>query len=173
MAYWKFDEGYGVTANNSTSVTGINGTLSGTTKPAWKNEEDCIVGKCLYFDGSTSYVNAADNSAYNFTTGNFTLSAWIRTGNTTQDMAIMDKYNTASSEAGFDFRVNSSTNGGKLEFMVSAGLNGGTGRRNLLESTTAVNDNKWHYVVVVRDAGVSTKFYIDGVINQMQEQITW
>ena len=46
--------------------------------------------------------------------------------------------------------------------------NGGTGRRNLLESATAVNDNKWHYVVVVRDAGVSTKFYIDGFINQMQ-----
>src|SRR3989344_6481864 len=124
VAYWKFDEGYGTRANNSTSVTGINGTLSGTTKPAWKPESECISGKCLFFDGSTSYINAADNSAYNFSTGNFTLSAWIRTSNTTQDMAIMDKYNTAASEAGFDFRVNSSTYGGKLEFMVSAGLNG-------------------------------------------------
>ena len=70
VAYWKFDEGYGITANNSTSVTGINGTLSGTTIPTWKTDDQCITGKCLYFNGSTSYVNMADNASLRVESGN-------------------------------------------------------------------------------------------------------
>lgn len=72
-AYWKFDDGQGTTAKDSTT-NGNNGTLSGSTLPTWQTEDQCISGKCLYFDGSNSYVSAYDTG---FTT-NFTVSAWIR-----------------------------------------------------------------------------------------------
>ena len=77
VAYWKFDEGYGTTAHDSTS-NGNNGTLSGTTLPTWQSKDQCISGKCLYFDGSTSYVQVPDpsNGSLDFGTNNFTASLW-------------------------------------------------------------------------------------------------
>lgn len=54
-AYWKLDEGYGTTANDSTG-NGNTGTISG---PVWKTEDLCIFGKCLYFDGSNDVVTVS------------------------------------------------------------------------------------------------------------------
>ena len=45
ISYWSFDEGNGTTAYDS--IKSYNGTL--TNGPAWRDEADCINGKCLYF----------------------------------------------------------------------------------------------------------------------------
>lgn len=55
----KMDEGYGTTTYDS-SGNGLNATLEGST--TWKNEEDCISGKCLYLDGSGDYISIPDFS---------------------------------------------------------------------------------------------------------------
>ncbi|MEM5882638.1 MAG: LamG-like jellyroll fold domain-containing protein [Candidatus Aenigmatarchaeota archaeon] len=51
MGYWKFDEGYGSIATDSSGF-GRNGTLY--NNPTWST--NCISGKCLSFDGIDDYV---------------------------------------------------------------------------------------------------------------------
>ena len=82
VGYWKFDEGSGTTAKDS-SPNGINFNLVNAT---WKSENDCIAGKCLYFDGTTSYL---DNGAFNFNvlkqgqeSASWTLSVWAKPSGT-------------------------------------------------------------------------------------------
>ncbi|MCC7571504.1 DUF2341 domain-containing protein, partial [Candidatus Micrarchaeota archaeon] len=59
VAYWKFDEGAGTTANDS-SGQGNDGTL--INSPTWQTEDLCVSGKCLEFDGSTAYISTSNPS---------------------------------------------------------------------------------------------------------------
>lgn len=73
VAYWSFDEGNGTTANDAAG--GNTGTL--TNGPAWKNEEECISGKCLYFDGGDDVVTIANSSSLTLSSS-LTISAWVK-----------------------------------------------------------------------------------------------
>ena len=54
VLYWKFDEGSGLTANDS-SANAENGSISGAT---WVNKHVCLFeSKCLQFNGTTSKVS--------------------------------------------------------------------------------------------------------------------
>ncbi|HWA51560.1 MAG TPA: DUF2341 domain-containing protein [Patescibacteria group bacterium] len=60
---WHLDEGNGTTANDA-STNANNGTLAGTTPPSWQTENNCVIGKCLLFDGQSSKITgtkAANN----------------------------------------------------------------------------------------------------------------
>lgn len=83
LGHWKFDEGYGDTANNSGAVgSSLNGNLagSGTTCPTtgacptWTNSGK--LGKALSFDGTDDHIDMGNNSSLNFTTENFTISGY-------------------------------------------------------------------------------------------------
>lgn len=88
VGYWSFDEGYGATAHDE-SGQGNDGVVSGAT---WKGEEDCVVGKCLYFDGISDYVIAS--SSINPGTTDFTVNLWMKPLNTTQSgNIVMDQRN--------------------------------------------------------------------------------
>ena len=54
--YLKLDEGHNGTHYNS-GTGSLTATSSGVT---WQNEENCIAGKCLYFDGSGDSVSVPD-----------------------------------------------------------------------------------------------------------------
>jgi hypothetical protein len=69
--YWKFDEGSGSIAYDSSGV-GNNGTIYGAT---WTNR--CISGYCLNFDGIDDRILISHSSYLNFD-GNFTLEAWVK-----------------------------------------------------------------------------------------------
>jgi hypothetical protein len=56
VGYWSFDEGYGATAHDS-SANKNDGTITGAV---WKEESECVAGKCLYFDGNGDYTEIPD-----------------------------------------------------------------------------------------------------------------
>jgi len=81
VAFWKFDEGYGQTANDST-INANNGTLGATSgvessDPTWQSEDMCVSGKCLRFDGVDDYVDMG-TSLSTLANNNFTFGAWIK-----------------------------------------------------------------------------------------------
>src|SRR3989339_271770 len=47
VGYWSFDEGYGATTHDA-SGQGNDGAITGAV---WKDESECVSGKCLWFDG--------------------------------------------------------------------------------------------------------------------------
>ena len=70
VAYWKFDEGTGTTAADS-SANGNTGTL--TNGPSWAAG---IAGNALYFDGIDDNVTVMDSNSLDLS-NSFTLSAWV------------------------------------------------------------------------------------------------
>ena len=56
VAYWRFDEGYGTTTYDD-STNDNDGTINGA---AWKPEDMCKSGKCLYFGGN-AFVSINSN----------------------------------------------------------------------------------------------------------------
>ncbi len=79
VGYWKFDEGSGTTATDS-SGNGNTGTIYGAT---WVDGKS---GKALSFDGNDDYVVS---TTVNFSTGSAdrTISFWVKSSN----MAVGNK----------------------------------------------------------------------------------
>ena len=149
VAYWKFDEGYGTTANDSTSNAN-NGTLGvGTSAPEWQSEDMCLSGKCLLFDGSNDYVDQ-NNVILSTSDGTqpYSASAWIKTST---DGGIVTQYVGGDGNR-FGLRVMSS----KLVYWKGS---------SKATSTKDVNDNDWHHVSFTKDSSGNIKLYIDGILD--------
>ncbi|MCW1949441.1 MAG: DUF2341 domain-containing protein [Candidatus Shapirobacteria bacterium] len=140
IAYWKFDEGVGSTAYDSAGNN--NGTISGAT---WQNENQCISGKCLSFDGTNDFVNLT-NLTNSGTT--YTFSFWVYS----RDSAASSKYFFDIESGRLLFGWGSDT-AGKI------GLYDGSWK--LFGNSPSVNT--WHHIEFVLNGSTSiAKMYLDG-----------
>ena len=153
VAYWKFDEGYGTTANDSTTNQN-SGTLSGTTKPTWQTEDQCVTGKCLFFDGSTSYVTAGNGTSVQLVT-DLTLSAWIKL---TSNNAVHDIVAKKGASGQFGYRLYTDASG-KLNMEVSIDGSATT----IVTGSTALSANTWYHVEGVYANSTSLTIYVNAI----------
>ena len=157
-----FNEGYGTTVND------LNSTLTGTiTNAVWKSEEFCKVSKCLYFDGSGDLINFGNDSDVTFTTGSFTITGWFRTPDITSGQrTIVAKHNATA--GGYKVYIDSS---GYLIFGIDPDSTWSPSD-SVSSSTTALDDNKWHHFVAVKNGTTSISLYVDGNLMQTDSSIT-
>ena len=81
VGHWLFNGNLNdqtLNANHGTSFNGVGYTTG----------VDGTVNGALVFDGVNDYVDIANHVAYNFGTGNFTLSYWFNTGSTAVPMRV-------------------------------------------------------------------------------------
>lgn len=158
VAYWKFDEGFGTNAQDSTAQNN-DGTLtnmSATASPTsgWQTEDKCVSGKCLAFDGTDDSVvvsNGAKISSYNTSR---TVSVWFRAGSLGAQRAIMSAASTAKSGSPLWLLVQNASN----LLSVYHGSNYRSG-------TTVLQANKWYYATYTFDSSNNaTKLYLDGKV---------
>ncbi len=151
-SHWKFDEGYGTTAYDQ-STNGLNGSLGiGNTAPTWQQEDMCVDGKCLYFDGSNDTVTVSDNDQLDFgTTGDFSLFTWVRGSDS--DGGVITKREPSTLE-GYRIYVYNGKPYSVVDTTVTNCVQS--------ESVAAINDNQWHHVGFVADRDSNVKFYTDG-----------
>lgn len=158
LGYWKFEQGYGTTANNSGNLgSAVAGTLNNMASPAtstsgWTTSGK--IGKALSFDGSDDFVSTSRSALVS----GLTFSAWIK---------------TSSSDATSAYQGNAAQNiiGDNTDNVVLGfGVHNGKVRYNHFNSTwtavdgnSTVNNNAWHHIAVTHDAssGVIT-IYVDG-----------
>jgi hypothetical protein len=156
VAYWKFNEGTGTTANDATTnkntATLVNMSSTIATNSGWLTEDMCVSGKCLGFDGQNDYVQATRNSQLEPSV--LTVAAWIKTNpDTSSNHHIISKCSSDSScTTGYALF----TNAGPYTFLV----------RGL--STTVVSagvnpSGNWDYVVGVYN-GSTLSIYVNGVL---------
>lgn len=153
VAHWKFDETAGTTTVDSAGS--FDGTLSGSASFVAGG----ISGNAIkLLNAGNSLVNMG-NTVPGFTTGNFTIVAWIKTTATNGDAIFAGKH-LAGQSSGYFLGVNAigGTGGAanKAAFYPS-----GRGS-NIPFSTTTVNDGTWHQVVGVYTAGGNAQVYVDG-----------
>ncbi len=110
----------------------------------------------LPLNGVDKFIEISNVPALNFGTGDFSISAWIKTNDTSGIDVILDKrVETSGPVQGY---VLSNSNG-KLLFQMADG----SGWTNY-DSNVFIADGKWHYVGVTvdRDDPNGGRWYVDG-----------
>ena len=146
IGHWKFDDGSGNTAADSSGY-GNDGTVCGT--PTWQPSEGYIDG-ALEFDGIDDYVTT--DFALDPSRGAFSAFAWIR--------GAVPGRTVISQAAGTGFGQKwlcTDPSDGRLMTRLTCG-----GRfPSALTSQTVVTDDTWHHVGLVWD-GSRRYLYADG-----------
>jgi hypothetical protein len=164
IGYWKFDEGYGDTAYDS-SPQGNDGNLYGTcpgagTCPSWTNSGK--IGKALSFDGGDYLQVSADSSLNLVNNGDYTVSAWLYPDWSSEaDNAIAITYEdgggTGRTLMTIDLDDDDCPGSNKINNYLGANWNCGN---------TSIQNQTWTYVtLVVTENGTSdeVKWYINGI----------
>ncbi len=141
VGHWKFDEMSGLTAKDTSGSN--NGTLN--NGPTW--EQGKRGGALGFNSGSSQYVSIPDHASNRFGTGDFTLSIWIKT-TTSANEVFIGKYN---GDANNEYYMN--IDSGVIAFEISSSrVNSGA---------VLGNDDRWHHIVGLRNLG-TTYLFIDG-----------
>jgi len=145
VGYWKFDEGSGTTAYDS-SGNGLDGTLNGD--PQWVEGQ---LGGALDFDGDDSVE--IPHSPLLSITGEITITAWTNMrGNASGELAIVSKGGWAANDLPYEL---TETPGGVIfwQFYDDGG------RDDCAPDSPPVDE--WHHIAATYD-GQIFKCYIDG-----------
>lgn len=106
------------------------------------------------FNGSSSYISLGNQTAFNFGTGNFSISAWIKMNGAQSDNYFFSKYGGAGAGYGVGTGWGSSLYG-------FVGTNSGGANQAELRTSVDLNDNAWHHVVFTYNYGAAAKLYLD------------
>lgn len=166
VGYWPLTEGAGSTAVDQ-SGNGNSGTWNGT--PIGNNATYYNTAKvgayAGYFDGSTDYINVANQANFNFANTTFTVAGWFKTGSTA-DGWIIGKGGNGS---GWGVIINGYCNYyGNLIVVIKDSSNN---EYYECSSDGTLNDNTWHYFVAVITTNTTnpsletSSIYIDGALN--------
>ena len=152
VGWWKFDEGSGTIANDSSGQEN-NGTLLGD--PTWVPG---VFNDALFFDGLDQSVQVNDSSSLDLATDGVTISAWFQTWVTGAVAPIVSKgFSDSNGYHGIFMGLDAN---GHLEVKVGDATSG-----QLLDFSTqnVFADNQWHQVVVVIDqTGFNASISVDG-----------
>lgn len=148
--YWRFEEGGGTEALDS-SGHGNTGRLQNMDeKSAWTSGQ---IGGGLAFDGIDDYVEVGDSDSISLT-GDMTITAWIRPTDFVGYNSILAK-STGNMPNPYDLYTMPET--GTVKFFVGDGDN-----YESIESKVGLVAGVWQHVVAVR-SGSTGRIYIDGV----------
>jgi hypothetical protein len=158
VAYWKFDEGVGSTAYDSTTNRN-NGTITGAT---WQSEDLCLSGKCLLFNGQTNYVDSNYKFSLSYSSSS-SFSVWIKpstidTGGKVKSIIGKNNYEyiLAQEDQKIRFIQWNPAGSDALNFTTD----------NFIQS------GKWYYITFVYD-GTQNKgyLYVNGILKVSQNTL--
>lgn len=164
VGFWKMDEGADNTCTGGTndacdSSGNVNdGASSGGT--AWKPEDMCVNGKCLFFDGTDDVVTVTNSISLDFDTGlntGVTFAGWVRV-NSDGEGNVGEIYDKGATTY---LRITNEGADGLADLEASLDL-------ATTDATATVTDgiilNRWHHVAVAYtdDGDDEITVYIDG-----------
>jgi hypothetical protein len=162
VGWWKFDEGSGTTAADS-SGNGNTGTL--TNGPTWSTGK---IGQALSFDSADDYVNAGTLGSFGSQRNNgFALSFWVKRNSAAASWLIGREENYDFLNA-LSIEINAGAWGNSVPGSVSFGLCSNEATLKCLQGSLNSNLiplNTWtHLGVVIIPSTNTIQFYINGVL---------
>ncbi len=159
VLWWKFDEGTGVAAKDS-SGKGHDGVITGA---AWKSGGVGGVGSCLDFPGSLA-VRVEDKNAPSYLNGlgAITVALWIKSRVTNTDNGFIIAENPAGNDSFVTMRydVAGASFGGTN--VLKMAVTSAPGGEQQLESASGLQTTNWQHVVMTWKGGELLHFYADG-----------
>ena len=152
LAQWDFEE----TSDKAKDSTLHNYTAFPVSAPV--RVAGKVGAKAISFNGTTQYLNAGNQTAFNFGAGDFTVAAWVKTDDATSQYKTFMAKNIANQNAYPGYFLGQY--GGKVRFMLE-NTEGGT--PTFAQATSTLQIGGWHHYAGVRE-GDSIKLYIDGVL---------
>lgn len=153
VGHWKFDELSGDTAYDS---SGSFANATSTSFPTRLESSQCEIGKCLDFNGTSSFITTGNNTDITSLTSG-SISFWFKTSNTSLQYPI----GFGSSWGGIGIgNVGSTYTDESITFL----MNDGSGYKlemYVRKGNSFYADGNWHHVIVVVD-GVNNTIYVDG-----------
>ena len=151
--------------DNATNTTVVDSSRDNTGTSIRNTNTMSTSGKintALEFNGASDYIDCGNDNSLNFGTGNFSVSAWIKTNVsvTPSYFSIVDKWHVSENWEYFLFLDNPDD---VAAFYVSDNVSFPE-----VFGTTNVVDNKWHHIVGVYD-GKIISLYIDGKLDLSEE----
>jgi len=160
VAFWKFDEGSGTTAYDSSSNENDGALKPLGSEPAWTT--DCKSGGCLNFNGSQC-IEVGDNDSLTPSLG-LTISAWVYINQLPTDRtAIVNKYFASGNDRAYLLELGKAGNPNDRSSVcltVSQSASPFSGR--ITCGTTQLEVGKWYHVAATFEAN-HQEVYVDGV----------
>lgn len=151
MGYWKFDEGFGTVAQDS------SGRDNDLTHSAEAYTMSGKFGKAWDGDGA-KYLSRADDSDFDFTaTDDFSISGWFKHS----PISSSNDYIIAKHESGGGYKVYMDSDG-DIAFAIDD--DGTWGPEDVIGDDQGRNydDNAWHYFAAIKRGTSSIRLYVDG-----------
>ena len=148
-AYWKFDEGSGTTAYDS-SGNGNNGSFVGD--PKWVPGK---LGGALEFNGD-DYLNCGNGPSLQIQ-DEITITFWF------QVKAFSNNWEAFLAKSDSAYRASRSATTGNATHMGASGSSVGGGN-GWFDATVVITDGQWHHWAGVYD-GTEARIYIDGELD--------
>lgn len=152
VSHWTFDESSGSTAYDSTGL--YDGTLAGGATFVGGG----ISGNAISLSKASGSLVNMGTSFPGFTSGDFSLVAWVKTTTTAADSIFLSKHASGSGN-GYFFNINTTGIFGQAN---KAMFYQSTAAGTEPISTTTVNNGTWHQIVGVHVAGGNTQIFVDG-----------
>lgn len=175
LGYWKLDEtaANGCTGGSNDSCDssgyGNDGAWNGdATASATVPTVNFTNPRSATFDGTGDYVSVSHNSAYAFTSGSYTISAWVKFDTTdgSNDDVIVGKTAHATSQTGYYLVQRSGTTTVDFGFYDGAAYKTAAG-------ATAIGTTNWAQVVGVFDDSANTlTVYVNGTSDGSAASVT-
>jgi len=143
VGIWRLDEGSGVGPTVDTS--GYNNHAIFENSPTWTAG---VTGTGIDLSNS-SHLRVPNNARLNFGAGNFTISAWFKTTNTSNFGIVVHR---GAGVGGWSIQGE----GNRLLFACYCNVTGGHRTENV-----SFRDGRWHHLTFTR-LGESVNFYLDG-----------
>jgi len=149
VGYWKFDEGSGSIAYDS-SGNGNDGIINGGA--VWVKGK---FGNALKFDGSTNYVNCSRTSNLDLTDA-VTIEAWIQNITNSGWSQVAGRWHTDSWKEDYALTLRNSSSSWLFQFVIT----NTSGSLNYVLASASPDFN-WHHLAGTFD-GRYIKIYFDG-----------
>jgi len=156
-AHWNFDQ-----SAADRKILDVSGNQNHATFAGIGDTVDHHKGKAFRFDGSSSVLSIANLRGVDFSTGDFTITLWIKINPIVKGApTILSLGGEASTYPGVIFQYRMLDNGnGRFETYLAR-----QGQAGYIHSTghpPNLNDDKWHHLALSVNRSGQVATYIDG-----------
>jgi hypothetical protein len=162
VLWWKFDEGTGTVAKDS-SGKGHDGVITGAT---WKSGGVGGLDYCLDFPGQiTSMVEDKNAPSYLNGLGAITVAMWIKSRVTNSDNGFINCEVPDGSDSYVTMRYDAAGGNGGGTNVLKMGVTSTSGEQQL-ETSSGLQTTEWQHVALTWKGGVALNFYNNGKLDK-------